>query len=140
MRNQVYAGTRWLALTGAVCLLSAQLVADVVEDVRVALAQNSFGVAISELGKYRDAHGVDPTYLEAASWVARAYLFEKQCDEADHWQFRSTLPPASYWGIGSSMPSRIYRRPSVPPSRSKPSVWCSRAKAARLLRFSDATW
>ena len=85
MRNKVYAGTRWLALTGAVCLLSSLVVADVLEDVRVALGQNSFGVAISELGNYRDAYGVDPTYLEAASWVARAYLLQKQCDEADHW-------------------------------------------------------
>jgi len=85
MRNMVYVGTRWLALPGAVCLLSSLLVADVIADVRVALEQNNFGVAISELGNYRDAHGVDPSYLEAASWVARAYLLGKQCDEADHW-------------------------------------------------------
>ena len=85
MRNKVYRGTRWLARTGTVCLLSSLVVAGVIEDVRVALEQNNFGIAISELGNYRDAHGVDPAYLEAASWVARAYLSEKQCDEADHW-------------------------------------------------------
>ena len=85
MRSKVYAYTRRLAMTGAVCLVSSLLLADIVEDVRVALEQNNLGVAISELGNYRDAHGIDPQYLEAASWVARAYLYARQCDEADHW-------------------------------------------------------
>jgi thiol-disulfide isomerase/thioredoxin len=72
-------------MTGVVCLLSFLSLADVIQDVRVALEENRLEVAISRLEIYRDGHGIDPEYLEAASWVARAYLSRQQLDQADHW-------------------------------------------------------
>jgi thiol-disulfide isomerase/thioredoxin len=75
----------WLAITGVVCLLATISPADIIEDVRVALEENSFGTAISQLENYRSGHGADPSYLEAASWVARAYLSRNQLDQAEQW-------------------------------------------------------
>jgi thiol-disulfide isomerase/thioredoxin len=57
--------------------------ADIIEDVRAALAQRNFTVADSELQKYRSQHGVDPAYLEALSWTAREALAANQLDQAD---------------------------------------------------------
>jgi thiol-disulfide isomerase/thioredoxin len=63
-------------------LLSSVCRADVVQSVRIALAQNNFAAAISELETYRSQHGVDPEYLEAQSWLARGYLSANQLDQA----------------------------------------------------------
>jgi thiol-disulfide isomerase/thioredoxin len=56
--------------------------ADLTTDVRTALAQSNFAGAKSELENYRTAHGVDPDYLEALSWMARASLSAQQLDQA----------------------------------------------------------
>lgn len=64
-------------------LLSSLAFADIVEDVRAALAQRNFTAADAELQKYRAAHGVDPAYLEALSWTAREALAANQLTEAD---------------------------------------------------------
>jgi thiol-disulfide isomerase/thioredoxin len=63
-------------------LLSTVVHADIIDDVRAALAQNNFTVATSDLNNYRTQHGVDPVYLEALSWQARAALAAKQFDQA----------------------------------------------------------
>jgi len=55
---------------------------DLVGDVRTQLAQNSFSAAESELRTYKAQHGVTPEYLEAASWMARAYASTGQWDQA----------------------------------------------------------
>jgi thiol-disulfide isomerase/thioredoxin len=72
-------------MTSVVCLLAALSPADIIEDVRVALEEHNFGAAISQLENYRSGHGADPSYLEAASWVARAYLSRNQLDQAAQW-------------------------------------------------------
>jgi thiol-disulfide isomerase/thioredoxin len=64
-------------------LLSSFAFADIVEDVRTALAQRNFPVADSQLQAYRGQHGVDPAYLEGLSWTARAALDANQLDRAD---------------------------------------------------------
>jgi thiol-disulfide isomerase/thioredoxin len=64
-------------------LLSSLAFADIVEDVRTALAQRNFAAADSELQTYRTQHGVDPEYLEALSWTAREALAANQLDRAD---------------------------------------------------------
>jgi thiol-disulfide isomerase/thioredoxin len=64
-------------------LLSSLAFADIVEDVRTALAQRNFSLADSELQTYRAQHGVDPEYLEALSWMAREELAANQLDRAD---------------------------------------------------------
>jgi thiol-disulfide isomerase/thioredoxin len=85
MRSIVSASKPWLAIASVVCWLATLSPADIVEDVRVALGENSFGAAVSQLDSYRNGHGSDPSYLEAASWLARAYLSRNQLDQADHW-------------------------------------------------------
>jgi thiol-disulfide isomerase/thioredoxin len=64
-------------------LLSSFAFADIVDDVRTALAQRNFAAADAQLQTYRAQHGVDPAYLEALSWKARAALDTNQLQEAD---------------------------------------------------------
>ena len=68
----------------AILVLASSLFsfADLTTDVRTALAQSNFAGAKSELENYRTAHGVDPDYLEALSWMARASLSAQQLDQA----------------------------------------------------------
>lgn len=69
-------------LFAVLVLLSSFSLADIVEDIRGALAQNNFSAADSELKNYRAQHGIDPAYLEALSWLARASLSANQLDQA----------------------------------------------------------
>ncbi len=71
-----------LALFALLSLTSLSL-ADVVDDVRSALAAGNSSAAESALNSYRTQHGVDPSYLEALSWMARGALAAKQLDQAD---------------------------------------------------------
>jgi len=64
-------------------LLSSLAFADIVEDVRTALAQRNFATADSALQTYRAQHGADPEYLEALSWTAREEVAANQLDKAD---------------------------------------------------------
>lgn len=64
-------------------LFSGFSLADVINDVRIAIAQNNLAAANTELEKYRAQHGIDATYLEAQSWLARAYLSANQLDQAE---------------------------------------------------------
>jgi thiol-disulfide isomerase/thioredoxin len=57
--------------------------ADIIEDVRTALAHRNFTVANSDLQEYRSRHGTDAAYLEALSWTAREALAANQLDQAD---------------------------------------------------------
>ncbi len=63
-------------------LFSTAAWAGIVDDVRVALLQNNFSAAESELNSYRNGRGVTPEYLEAYSWLGRAALDQKQYDQA----------------------------------------------------------
>jgi len=56
--------------------------AGIVEDVRTALAQNSFSAADSYLTSYRSRNGVTPEYLEAYSWMGRAAFDAHVYDQA----------------------------------------------------------
>ena len=64
-------------------LLSSFASAGIIEDVRTALAQRNFAAADSQLQQYRTQHGVDPEYLEALSWTARASIDANQLEQAD---------------------------------------------------------
>jgi thiol-disulfide isomerase/thioredoxin len=57
--------------------------ASLVDDVRIALSQNNFSAAESELNSYRGSRGVTPEYLEAYSWMGRAAFDQKQYDQAE---------------------------------------------------------
>ena len=63
-------------------LLSSLSFADLTADVRAALQQGNFTAAAAQLENYRTAHGVDPDYLEALSWLARASFSANQLDQA----------------------------------------------------------
>jgi thiol-disulfide isomerase/thioredoxin len=56
--------------------------AGIVDNVRIALSQNNFSAAESELNSYRSQRGVDAEYLDAYSWLARAALDQQQYDQA----------------------------------------------------------
>ncbi|HZQ96429.1 MAG TPA: TlpA family protein disulfide reductase [Candidatus Sulfotelmatobacter sp.] len=56
--------------------------AGIVENVRIALAQNNFAAAEAQLASYRSQRGVDPAYVEAYSWIARAAFDQAQYDQA----------------------------------------------------------
>lgn len=56
--------------------------ADIVEDVRIALAQNNFAAADSALKSYRSHTQATAEYLEALSWMARASLASRHFDSA----------------------------------------------------------
>ena len=66
----------------AILLLTSSAWGGIVEDVRGALAQNSFQTADSELKAYQAQNGVTPEYLEAYSWMARASLNARDYDQA----------------------------------------------------------
>jgi thiol-disulfide isomerase/thioredoxin len=57
--------------------------AGILDDVRSALEKNNLAGAENELRGYRARHGIDPEYLEALSWMARASLAQKQLDRAE---------------------------------------------------------
>src|ERR1700736_2347124 len=63
-------------------LRTASAWAAIVEDVRLALAQNNFSAAESALNAYRSQQGVNPEYMEAYSWLGRAALEQRQYDQA----------------------------------------------------------
>jgi thiol-disulfide isomerase/thioredoxin len=77
---------KYFAYLAAIILsLSAWSFADLVRDVRIAIAQNNLSAAEAELQSYKGQRGNDPDYLEAASWLARGYLSNNQLDQAQRW-------------------------------------------------------
>jgi thiol-disulfide isomerase/thioredoxin len=62
--------------------LAARASADVVSDVRGAVAQNNLAAAESVLSAYRTQHGATPEYADAYSWLARGALNQHQYDQA----------------------------------------------------------
>jgi len=72
-----------MRLLAILLLLSSLAFADIVADVRIAMAQRNFAATDSELQTYRAQHGVDAAYLEALSWTARAALDANKLQQAD---------------------------------------------------------
>jgi len=56
--------------------------AEIIDDVRTALARGNFSAAESQLNSYRAQRGVTPEYVEAYSWMARAAFDARQYDQA----------------------------------------------------------
>src|ERR1700686_190298 len=79
-------GLLWKVFAGIVLSVSAfaQMLqqADLVEEVRTQLAQNSFAAAESTLQTYKAQHGANAEYLEALSWMARGAASAGQWDKA----------------------------------------------------------
>jgi thiol-disulfide isomerase/thioredoxin len=67
----------------AASLLAAAAWADVVTDVRVALAKSNLPEAESLVQNYRAQRGVTPEMLEALSWLGRGSLAVKQFEKAE---------------------------------------------------------
>ncbi len=70
-------------LLACILFLGTSAFAGIVDDVRVALEQNNFSEAESELKSYKAQRGVTPEYLEALSWMGRAALSMQQYSQAD---------------------------------------------------------
>lgn len=73
---------RGLLIAGILFGIALPAQANLVVDVRIRLAQNSFTAAESELNTYKAQHGVTPEYLEALSWMARGAASANQWDQA----------------------------------------------------------
>jgi thiol-disulfide isomerase/thioredoxin len=72
-----------MRFTGLLVLaLATSSWAGIIEDVRGALAQNSFPTAESELKTYRAQNGATPEYVEAYSWMGRAAFSAHNYDQA----------------------------------------------------------
>jgi thiol-disulfide isomerase/thioredoxin len=56
--------------------------ADLIDDVRMRIAGNSFAAADAELRDYKAHNGATPEYVEALSWMARGEAAAKQWDQA----------------------------------------------------------
>ena len=63
-------------------VLTASAWAGIIDEVRLALSQNSFSAAESALNSYRGQQGVTAEYLEAYSWLGRAALEQGEYDRA----------------------------------------------------------
>jgi len=63
-------------------LLTTAAWAGIVDDVRIALAQNNLSAAETALNSYRGQQGVTAEYLEAYSWMGRAALDRRQYEQA----------------------------------------------------------
>jgi thiol-disulfide isomerase/thioredoxin len=72
-----------LRLVSFVLLVDLCAFAGIVDDVRMALAQNQFTAAESELNSYKAQRGATPEYLEALSWMGRAALDMQQYSQAE---------------------------------------------------------
>jgi thiol-disulfide isomerase/thioredoxin len=57
--------------------------ANIITDVRAAIAKGDFARGESEIQAYRSTHGVTPEMLEALSWLGRGALAAKNLDKAD---------------------------------------------------------
>jgi cytochrome c biogenesis protein CcmG/thiol:disulfide interchange protein DsbE len=57
--------------------------ADIITDVRISLESQAFAQADTQLATYRAQHGVTPEYLEAYSWMGRAYLKTNSLGQAN---------------------------------------------------------
>ncbi|MBV8052327.1 MAG: TlpA family protein disulfide reductase [Acidobacteriaceae bacterium] len=75
----------WVSVLAVTLSLSVSSFADLVRDVRIAIAQNNLSAAEAELQGYQGQHDGDPEYLEAASWLARGYLSNNRLDQAQSW-------------------------------------------------------
>lgn len=64
-------------------VLTAAAWAGIVDNVRIALAQNNFSAAEAELNSYRGQVGVNSEYLEAYSWLGRAALDQRDYARAE---------------------------------------------------------
>ena len=64
-------------------LFSLCAFADIVPDVRAAIAQNQLPIAQQMIDAYKKQRGATPEMIEAVSWLARAAVAQKNYDEAD---------------------------------------------------------
>jgi len=71
---------RWPAI---LILFVALAQGEIIDDVRIALAQGNFSAAGYQLETYRAQRGIDPQYLEALSWMARAALSANRLEQAE---------------------------------------------------------
>jgi thiol-disulfide isomerase/thioredoxin len=72
----------WGLFAGLLLGIPQWSLADLVDDVRSQLAQNSLSSADAELRQYKTQHGVTPEYLEALSWMGRGAALHKQWEQA----------------------------------------------------------
>src|SRR5438270_12966295 len=78
--------------TGAIILslfAAASAAQDIINDVRLAIAQKNFTQGEDLIQRYKAAQGVTPEMIEAESWLARGALGLQQLDRADVYAARA---------------------------------------------------
>src|SRR5579863_6721338 len=83
-----------LRVFSALLLISALVglsSADIIEDLRSTLEARNFPAADAQLSNYRAQHGIDPLYIEALSWEARAALSANLLDQAQKYAQQTEL-------------------------------------------------
>src|ERR1035438_10640707 len=63
--------------------LAAAAWANVINDVREAVARDNYALGDSIIQKYRSSHGVTPEMIVALSWLGRGALEAKHSDKAE---------------------------------------------------------
>jgi len=76
---------RSFGLTALLAVASFSVAAQVIGDVREAIADRDFAHAEKYVQNYRTKSGVTPEMLEALSWLARGELDAKQYDQAERY-------------------------------------------------------
>jgi thiol-disulfide isomerase/thioredoxin len=76
---------RSFVLTALLAVASFSVAAQVIGDVREAIADRDFAHAEKYVQNYRTKSGVTPEMLEALSWLARGELDAKQYDQAERY-------------------------------------------------------
>src|SRR6266481_419600 len=76
---------RSFRLTALLAVASFSAAAQVIGDVREAIADRDFAHAEKYVQNYRAKSGVTPEMLEALSWLARGELDAKQYDQAERY-------------------------------------------------------
>jgi thiol-disulfide isomerase/thioredoxin len=72
-------------LLSALILAALSARAELIKDVREAIAHNDFKLGAEFIQTYRAANGVTPEMLEALSWMARGSLAAKNLDQAEEY-------------------------------------------------------
>lgn len=70
-------------------MIAGASLAELIPDVRLAIARNNFPLAETAIASYKAQHGATPEMIEAMSWLARGALAARQYDRAEEYAKRT---------------------------------------------------
>ncbi len=93
-----------MVVAAAAASVAGQSAADLIADVRAAIAQADFARAEAMVTQYRSAHGATAEAIEATSWLARGALAAKQLDKASQYAAETYREAAGAFNPAGSNP------------------------------------